>query len=55
MMNNGYSYHFPSQTCVTVWSAPNYMYRAGNLAAVMKVSQIGEREFVTFAAVPADQ
>jgi diadenosine tetraphosphatase ApaH/serine/threonine PP2A family protein phosphatase len=55
MMNNGYSYHFPSQTCVTVWSAPNYMYRAGNLAAVMKVNESGERDFVTFSAVPMDR
>lgn len=40
----------------TVWSAPNYMYRSGNLASVMKVSDDGKEfsmRFNIFDAVPA--
>jgi diadenosine tetraphosphatase ApaH/serine/threonine PP2A family protein phosphatase len=55
MMADGYCYHYPNQCCVTVWSAPNYMYRAGNLAAVLKVGPKEEMQFIQFGAVPADQ
>ena len=55
LMNDGYHYHFGGDYCVTVWSAPNYMYRAGNLASVMKLGEGNQREFKTFEAVPADQ
>lgn len=55
LMNDGYNYHFGGDYCVTVWSAPNYMYRAGNLASVLKLDEAGGREFKVFDAVPADQ
>ena len=52
LMLDGYMYHFGGEQLVTVWSAPNYMYRTINRAAVMKLDDIGERNFVVFDAVP---
>lgn len=36
----------------TVWSAPNYCYRCGNLASVLEVRDDGERTFNVFDASP---
>lgn len=36
----------------TVWSAPNYCYRCGNLASVLEVGGNGERVFNVFEAAP---
>jgi diadenosine tetraphosphatase ApaH/serine/threonine PP2A family protein phosphatase len=52
---SGYHYHFDEQQLVTVWSAPNYMYRSGNDASVLKIDAEGKREFITFQAVPDDK
>ena len=38
----------------TVWSAPNYCYRAGNLASVLNISPGLKRSFVVFPACPDD-
>lgn len=52
MMQEGYMYHFGKQQLVTVWSAPNYMYRLGNKAATLYVDSNGQRTFRVFEAVP---
>lgn len=51
----GFQYFFNEDQLVTVWSAPNYMYRSGNLASVLKIDENYQREFVIFQAVPDDQ
>ena len=44
----GYQILFPDQTVSTVWSAPNYCYRFGNLASVMEIDDLGNRVFNIF-------
>ena len=36
----------------TVWSAPNYIYRMGNLASIMEVNEHCERSFNVFSESP---
>lgn len=38
LVNDGFEYWFDKQL-VTVWSAPNYVYRSGNKASLMKVQE----------------
>jgi hypothetical protein len=39
----------------TVWSAPNYCYRAGNLASVLEISPSLERYFNVFGPCPDEE
>lgn len=39
----------------TVWSAPNYCYRCGNLASVLEVDENGQRRFNVFDASPDNE
>jgi diadenosine tetraphosphatase ApaH/serine/threonine PP2A family protein phosphatase len=55
LAREGYQWHFGGDQLVTVWSAPNYMYRSGNKASVMKVNENLGLEFKVFEAVPDDK
>ncbi|KAF9973600.1 putative serine/threonine protein phosphatase [Actinomortierella ambigua] len=50
----GYQVLFDKQLS-TVWSAPNYCYRCGNLASILEVGVNGERHFNVFEAAPEDE
>ncbi|KAM3579364.1 putative serine/threonine protein phosphatase [Umbelopsis sp. WA50703] len=51
LCNAGYQVLFNNQLS-TVWSAPNYCYRCGNLASILEVGMEGERFFNVFDAAP---
>ncbi|KKA29740.1 hypothetical protein TD95_003886 [Thielaviopsis punctulata] len=55
LVNEGYKYHFDRKSVVTVWSAPNYCYRCGNVASIMTVGRDLEPNFSIFSAVPDDE
>jgi serine/threonine-protein phosphatase PPG1 len=38
--------------CITVWSAPNYLYRNGNLASILEIDELGNRYFNIFSESP---
>ncbi len=48
----GYKYSFPEQSLVTVWSAPNYCYRCGNVASILSLDENLQRTFKEFMEVP---
>lgn len=49
----GYKYMF-NERLVTVWSAPNYYYRCGNVASIMELDENLQKYFKIFEAAPAD-
>ncbi|KOS22022.1 Serine/threonine-protein phosphatase SIT4 [Escovopsis weberi] len=55
LVNEGYKYHFNKNSVVTVWSAPNYCYRCGNVASIMSVNKDLNPKFSIFSAVPDEQ
>jgi serine/threonine-protein phosphatase 6 catalytic subunit len=47
LVQEGYKYAFDEQI-VTIWSAPNYCYRCGNVAAILQFDAELNREFLIF-------
>ena len=54
LVQEGYKYMF-DDSLVTVWSAPNYCYRCGNLASILTVKENGEREFKVYEAAEENE
>ncbi|KAF8512944.1 Metallo-dependent phosphatase-like protein [Hysterangium stoloniferum] len=54
LVQEGFKYMF-EQRLVTVWSAPNYCYRCGNLASILTIRENGERDFTVFKAAEENQ
>lgn len=51
LVHEGYTYMF-NESLVTVWSAPNYCYRCGNIASILEFTSATERTPKLFHAVP---
>lgn len=53
LVQEGFKYMFKNKL-VTIWSAPNYCYRCGNVAAILEINRVDEYEERIFEAVPDD-
>eukprot|EP00127_Corallochytrium_limacisporum_P005562 Clim_evm79s207 gene=Clim_evmTU79s207 len=53
LVMEGYKMMF-NDTIVTVWSAPNYCYRCGNVAAILELDENLQTNFKIFEAAPGD-
>lgn len=51
LCNEGYNLKFDDM-CITVWSAPNYLYRNGNLASILEIDEQGNKYFNIFSESP---
>ena len=49
-----YKYMFPEHNLVTVWSAPNYCYRCGNVAAILELDEHLDQHYKIFEAAPQE-
>lgn len=51
LVQEGFQFLF-NEALVTVWSAPNYCYRCGNVASILSINSAGEKHFTIFNAAP---
>jgi serine/threonine-protein phosphatase 4 catalytic subunit len=54
LMMDGYGLSF-DDSLATVWSAPNYCYRTGNVASILEFDERLNRAFKIFEATPANE
>ncbi|KAI3385459.1 hypothetical protein SNEBB_000567 [Seison nebaliae] len=52
LVMDGYAWSFDSHKLVTIWSAPNYCYRCGNLASVMNWTSDLQNNFLLYREYP---
>lgn len=52
LVQEGYKYMFPDKNLITVWSAPNYCYRCGNVASILVFNEHLDRQIKIFKNVP---
>jgi len=53
LIMEGHKSHFDGKV-ITIWSAPNYCYRCGNVAAILELDENLKKEFKKFNAAPED-
>jgi len=53
LVNEGYRTQF-NDTLITVWSAPNYCYRCGNVAAILELDENLSKMYKIFEAAPTE-
>lgn len=51
LVMEGYKEMFDGKV-VTVWSAPNYCYRCGNVASVLELDEKMDKNYKVFNAAP---
>ncbi|KAF8603033.1 Metallo-dependent phosphatase [Ceratobasidium sp. AG-I] len=54
LVQEGHKYMF-NESLVTVWSAPNYCYRCGNMASIMRFNEDGTRDFIDYGPAPENE